>query len=234
MSLEREEKWGGRRVRHLAIILDGNRRWAVEHGLPRFLGHTEGAKNLKPIVEAVLQEGIPYLTFYCLSSENLRRRSREELNHLFNLFTKLIEHAKLFHQEEVRLLTIGDTRGLPVTVQEAVARLARETSGYRRLTLALALNYGGRDEIVRAAKKSRELPPDFLEEEFAALLDTNGLPDVDLVIRTGGCQRLSNFLPWQTVYAELYFTETKWPAFTPAELRRALDWFSRQQRNYGK
>jgi len=219
---------------HVAIIADGNRRWAVARGLPKLLGHTEGAKNLERIAKAAIKHGIKYLTIYALSTENLKGRSREELRHLFSIFARIAEREQLFHKNEGRFRVIGDLSKLPVSLQEKLRGLEERTEGHSRIVLTVALNYGGRDELVRAAnrmlKKGRALD----EAAFGAALDTVGMPDVDLVIRTGGHRRLSNFLLWQAAYAELYFTDTFWPAFDEKEFATALAWFAEQQRNRGE
>ncbi len=219
---------------HVAVIADGNRRWAVAHGLPKLLGHTEGAKNLERIAKAAIKHGIKYLTIYALSTENLKGRSPEELSHLFSLFARLVDYEKMFHENEARFRTIGDLSKLPRDLQERLRKLEEATKGHSRITLTVALNYGGRDEIVRAANRLAKEGRQTDEQSFAAALDTAGLPDVDLVIRTGGHRRLSNFLLWQAAYAELYFTDTFFPAFGEKEFAAALDWFGEQQRNKGQ
>jgi undecaprenyl diphosphate synthase len=222
---------------HVAIIADGNRRWAAARGMPKLLGHTEGAKNLERIAKAAIKHGIKYLTIYALSTENLKGRSHEELRHLFNIFAKIAEHEQLFHENKARFRVIGDTSKLPMSLQQKLRGLEERTKEHSRIMLTVALNYGGRDEIIRAA--SRALEKDkrgktIDEAAFSSLLDTAGLPDVDLVIRTGGHRRLSNFLLWQAAYAELYFTDTFWPAFGEKEFAAALAWFAEQQRNRGE
>ena len=222
---------------HVAIIADGNRRWAVARGLPKLLGHTEGAKNLERIAKATIKHDIGYLTIYALSTENLKGRSSEELAHLFTIFGKLVDYEKLFHENDARFKTIGDLSKLPLDLQERLHNLEEKTKKHSRIILTVALNYGGRDEIVRAVSRALEKGKrgkTIDEAAFSSLLDTAGLPDVDLVIRTGGYHRLSNFLLWQAAYAELYFTDTFFPAFDEQEFTTALDWFSQQQRNQGK
>ena len=230
-NMEQEHK-----LQHIGIIMDGNRRWAVDHHLPKMLGHTEGAKNLKRIAKFILNQNIPYLTLYTLSTENLKR-SEEELKHLFSLFEKLTDYIKDLLKNDTRLNIIGDLTRLPIKTQKKLKGVMEKTKNNSALILTLAIAYGGRDEIVRAVKKitSQNLPPEKITEEyFESCLDTTGLPEVDLVIRTGGNQRLSNFLPWQTTYAELYFTNTYWPAFYEEELKNIIDWFFEQKRNKGK
>ena len=218
--------------KHLAIIMDGNRRWATERGLPKFLGHTEGGKNVKTIALASIKHNIKYLTLWALSTENLKERSEAELAHLFSLFTKLLNYLVDFLENNVQLNTVGDLSKLPVDVQESLNSTKAKTAGNSGLVLTLAVNYGGRDEILRAVQKTNGEP--LSEEQFSQLLDTKDLPDVDLIIRTGGHQRLSGFMPWQSTYAELYFTPIYWPAFDANALRAALDWYEAQQINHGK
>lgn len=223
-------------LRHIAIILDGNRTWATEKGLPEILGHNEGAKNIKRIVLAALKTDVSYVTLYTLSTENLKNRTPDELKHLFSLFEKISAYAKLFHENKVRFKTIGDVSVLPNSVRKVLRDLAEQTKNYESLTLTFALNYGGRDEIVRATKKicANGNGDELTEELFANYLDTADYPDVDLMIRTGGYKRISNFLLWQTSYAELYFTDIKWPAFSEKDFYEAIDWFAAQNRKKGK
>jgi len=224
-------------IQHLAIIMDGNRRWAKAKGLPTMKGHTEGAETLRKITEAAGNLGIPYLTFYALSTENLKGRSPEELKHLFSLMEKMKKYLKDFKKNEVQMRLIGDIKKLPLTTRTVLQSIVKETKNYKKLVLTVAVNYGGRDEIVRATKKliEKKLQPSEINEEvFQKALDTKDIPDVDLMIRTGGDQRLSNYLPWQTTYAELYFTPTYWPEFSEKDLKKAIDWFQEQKRNKGK
>lgn len=220
-------------LKHLAIIMDGNRRWATERGLPKFLGHTEGAKNLERIVRAAMKAEIECLTLYALSTENLKNRSGEELEHLFSLFEKLVDYKGFFLENNLRFNTIGKVEELPEGVWKSLADFQDKTKNNSGLVVTLAINYGGRDEILRAAKKLSEAT-EVSEETFSNLLDTAELPDVDLLIRTGGDKRLSNFLLWQAAYAELYFTDIKWPAFSEEDFQAAVGWFEEQKRNKGK
>jgi undecaprenyl diphosphate synthase len=224
-------------LKHIAIIMDGNRRWATEKGIPKFLGHTEGAKNIKKIATATQNAGIPFLTLYTLSTENLKNRSEDELKHLFSLMEQLPDYLGDFQKNNTRLNLIGDIDGLPKKTKNKLLALQSETSAHTSFTLTLAINYGGRDELTRAVKKivaERIADSEITEEIIQSHLDTADMPDVDLVIRTGGDQRLSGYLPWQSVYAELYFTSTYWPAFTDTSLTEAIEWFYTQKRNKGK
>jgi undecaprenyl diphosphate synthase len=221
-------------VKHLAIIMDGNRRWATERGLPKFLGHTEGARNLKKVAEAVSKRGIKFLTLYALSTENLKNRSADELKHLFDLIGQIADNLPDFVKNNARFFVIGNLASIPDDTRTRLESLMTATANHTGLTLTLAINYGGRDEITRAVQKLLQEKIDVTEETITNALDTTGMPDVDLVIRTAGDQRLSNFLPWQTTYAELYFTDVKWPAFSDRDLDAALAWFHEQKRNGGK
>lgn len=224
-------------LKHIAIILDGNRRWATERGLPKIVGHTEGAKNLKKIAKAVQKRGIQCLTVYALSTENLHNRSEEELKHIFSLFEQLTEYIGEFVANGSKINLIGNIAALPQKTRERLLDLQEKTKSHGKMVMTLAVNYGGRDEITRAVKKiiEEKIPVENITEEVVGLhLDEPSMPDVDLVIRTGGDQRLSNYLPWQTTYAELYFTPTHWPAFTENDFDAALDWFQNQKRNKGK
>jgi len=219
--------------RHVAIIVDGNRRWAAARGMVKALGHREGAKTLERIAKRAISCGVPFLTVYALSTENKKNRSAEELSHLYDLLAELAERIADI-KEDVRVRVIGDVAGLPPKVQEAIRTVVVATAGRSRLTLTLAINYGGRDEIVRAVHRIVAQSSNLDETTFSSVLDTSGLPDVDLLIRTGGHHRLSNFLPWQSTYAELYFVDTLWPAFSDEEFDTALAWFGEQTRNKGK
>lgn len=224
-------------LQHIAIILDGNRRWATEKGLPKVMGHTKGAQNLKKIGLAGLKKNIPYLTVWGLSTENLKNRSPEELAHLFDLFGKLVDYLDDFFKNGVRCNLIGDLSGLPENTRNKLQEVVERTKHNTKMTLTIALNYGGRDEIIRAFKKMTDAKiklEDISEKTVQSFLDTANMPEVDLVIRTGGDSRLSGWLPWQTTYAELYFTKTYWPAFDEQELDKAIDWFHSQKRNKGK
>jgi len=219
-------------LNHIAFIMDGNRRWATQNGLPKLLGHTQGVKTLRTIAKAVQKEKIPYMTVWALSTENLQNRSQEELTHLFSLIETLPDYLKDFLSDNVRCTTIGNLSLLPEKTQQILQEMQEKTKHHTDMTLTLAINYGGRDEILRAIKKLTN-DTEVTQKSFCDLLDTHNLPDPDLIIRTGGHQRLSGFMPWQTTYSELYFTPTYWPAFTKTELQKALQWYSEQERNKG-
>jgi undecaprenyl diphosphate synthase len=227
-------------VRHLAIIMDGNGRWATRRGLPRAAGHRAGIEALRRVVRACPDLGIEVLTVYAFSTENWRRPAAE-VDALMQLLVEFLgsETAELKSQG-VRIATIGEVTALPRPSQEALRRSLQETASERRLILNLALNYGGRHEIVRAARKlaervqARQLDPGAITEEvFASALDTAGLPEPDLLIRASGEHRLSNFLLWQLAYTEMWVTPTLWPDFDVNHLTEALEAYRHRDRRYG-
>ncbi len=215
-------------VQHLAIIMDGNGRWAKARGLPRAMGHKAGAENLDRVMHWCRDAGIRYLTVYAFSTENWRR-SKTEVSALMKLLgTYLRTKEKQLAHDGVRFRVIGRRGDLPPALQKRIARVEESTKGGEQ-ELIVALSYGGRDEIVRAAKKFKGTT----EEEFAACLDTAGIPDPDLLIRTSGELRVSNFLLWQLAYAEFYFTSALWPDFDRAEFNRALEAYAHRERRLG-
>jgi len=220
-------------MKHLAIILDGNRTWARKQGRPEFMGHTQGAKNIQTIVKAVIKHNIEVLSMYVLSTENLKNRSDSELKHLFSLFEKLIDYKNLFQENNIKLQISGDLSALPDSVQKSMNNLLEQTSQHTGLILNLCMNYGGRDEIIRAIHKIQDTDS-VTEESFTQLLDSGNLPDIDLVIRTSGHQRVSNFLLWKLAYAEMYFPKVHWPAFSEKDLQAAIDYFKSTKRKFGK
>lgn len=227
--------------RHVAIIMDGNGRWAQARRLPRILGHRRGAETVQRIVKAVRLKGIPYLTLYAFSSENWRR-PEEEVGALMGLLGHfLASELKRMLQEDIRLQVIGDTSRLPLNVRNILEECVSATAGNSSMTLVLALSYGGRNELILAARQlaarvvKGEITPDQIDEvEYAQSLGTRGLPDPDLLIRTSGEMRISNFLLWQTAYTELYFCDTYWPDFNEDELEKALAEYTRRQRRFGR
>ena len=225
---------------HVAIIMDGNGRWATSRGWPRLVGHRRGAERVRSIVEAAPGLGIRYLTLYAFSTENWRR-STEEVIGLMTIFARYIQtEAERLSAEGVRLRFIGGRDRLDKKLQKLMARIEERTRDNDRLHLTVAINYGGRDEFVRVARRiAAEVaagslaPEDVDEQSISARLDTHDLPDPDLVIRTSGESRISNYLLWQSAYAEYEFTDTLWPDFTPEELERILGRFSARERRYG-
>lgn len=228
------------RPRHIAIIMDGNGRWAEQRHLPRILGHRRGVETVRKIVTAVREEQIPFLTLYAFSSENWQRPD-EEVGALMGLLGHyLSSELKTMRQQDIRLKVIGDTSRLPVNVRDILQEAVEKTAENCAMTLVLALSYGGRAELVQAARQlavralAGEIVPEAIsDEDFSACLETHGIPDPDLLIRTSGEMRISNFLLWQIAYAELYFCETYWPDFDTAQLQLALAEYARRQRRFG-
>jgi len=228
--------------KHIAFIVDGNRRWAEAKNKPAITGHRYVAnKILDNIVFHCLSKGIPYVTFWAFSTENWKRGSLF-VSSLFKLLEKtVVKDTKKHNEAGIRLLTIGDLNKLPKELVEKIEKRKKESKNNSKLTVTVALNYGGRDEIIRAIKKavaSGDFTPktveSLTEEGFSKYLDTTDLPDPDFIIRTGGEQRLSGFLPWQSQYAELYFTKTLMPDFTISEFEKALKDFAGRSRRFGK
>jgi undecaprenyl diphosphate synthase len=236
--LELDEK---KLPRHIAIIMDGNGRWAQSRGLMRLMGHKAGVKTVQLIVKAARELGIPALTLYALSTENLKRPANE-VSGLMSLLKSYLESEILAMQENnIRLHCIGRMENLPAEIRETLSASMAKTAGNTGLILNLALSYGSRDEIVKAARETARLcaagkltPEDITEEIFSGHLYTAGLPDPDLIIRTGGEFRLSNFLLWQASYAEIFITETHWPDFTKADFIAAITTFQKRQRRFGR
>ena len=227
--------------RHVAVIMDGNGRWATARGLPRTAGHQAGAQAAEDLVRFSVEKlGLEYLTLYAFSAENWSR-PETEVSYLMDLLKDFIE-AKLeeFVDGGIRLRTIGDIAGLPNPVRDAVCRAVDRTADGTDLTLTIALNYGARQELAAAMTQmardvaSGALRPDAVNEAAVGqYLQTIDLPDPDVIVRTSGEMRLSNFLLWQAAYAELVFTETLWPDFTPAEFVRAIAEYQRRERRFG-
>lgn len=227
--------------RHVAVIMDGNGRWARQRHLPRVAGHRAGARVVRRIVEACAARGIGYLTVFAFSSENWRR-PEDEVSLLMELFLRALrdEETRLL-ENDIRLSVIGDRTGLPARLQTAIAKVEASTAHCRGLCLTVATNYGGQWDLLQAARgiataaAAGELDPASLDEDgFAAKLALGHAPPVDLLIRTGGELRISNFLLWHLAYAELYFTDTLWPDFDVAALDHALVWFASRERRFGR
>lgn len=221
----------GGRARHVAIIMDGNGRWAKKRALPRAMGHKRGVEAVRKLVRSVEDMGLDCLTLYAFSSENWKRPD-EEVDDLMNLMRKFIKSdLPEFVENGVRLKIIGDWQGLAPDIVEMLEDALEKTSGGSKI-LAVALNYGSQNEIARAAAKAAAIG-DVTPETISAHLDTIDLPPLDLLIRTSGEVRLSNFLLWQAAYAEMLFVDTLWPDFTPDMLREALDDFAKRERRFG-
>nr|WP_090847453.1 polyprenyl diphosphate synthase [Paracoccus alkenifer] len=226
------------RARHVAIIMDGNGRWATERGWPRLVGHRRGAQRVKEIVRAAPDLGVDWLTLYAFSTENWKR-STEEVLGLMAIFARYIRReAAAMSAEGVRLRFIGERARLDDKLQSLMSGIEARTASNTRLNLTVAINYGGRDELARAAARlaariaSGEIARP-TEADLAACLDTAGHPDPDLVIRTSGETRISNFLPFQAAYSEYEFTPVLWPDFSPAHLAEILERTSQRQRRFG-
>jgi len=225
---------------HVAIIMDGNGRWATQQGWPRLVGHRRGAERVRGIVAACPSLGITHLTLYAFSTENWKR-STEEVIGLMTIFSTYIRaEAKKLSAEGVRMRFIGDRSRLDRKLQRLMAWVEAKTAENDRLNLTVAINYGGRNELMRAAQAlaakavAGDLDPDAMTEaDVSGALDTHDLPDPDLVIRTSGETRTSNFLLWQSAYAEYEFTPTLWPDFTPEEMARILTKFGARERRFG-
>ncbi len=221
---------------HVGVIMDGNGRWAKLRGLPRVEGHSKGAERTKELIKAAQEVGIDVLTLYAFSLENWQRPDDEVTTLMELLQLYLTKELKDLIMKGIRFRVIGDREKLPAVIQGIIAEIEERTSANKGLTLVIALSYGGRDEILRAVKKaitSGVRPEEISEERFETLLDTAGLPAVDLIIRTSGEKRLSNFLLWQGAYAELYFTETLWPDFTREEFLCAIQDYQHRERRFG-
>ncbi len=226
--------------RHVAIILDGNGRWAKAKGLPRNAGHVQGAKNVEEICETAYKMGIRYLTVYAFSTENWNRPS-DEVSALMQLLRNYLKNCiKTAQKNRMSVRIIGERQRLDQDIRNRIEELEEATKDNDGLHFTIALNYGSRDEIVRGIKKAaRDLSDgtlsyeDLTEERFSDYLDTAGLPDPDLLIRTSGEQRLSNYLLWQLAYAEFYFTSVPWPAFDKAELEKAVSAYQNRDRRFG-
>ena len=227
--------------RHVAIIMDGNGRWARKRFLPRTAGHKKGVDTVRSTIETCAQQGVEVLTLFAFSSENWQR-PEEEVSTLMELFLSALKReTRRLKKNGIKLLVIGDKQRFPQKLREQMALAESDTADGKRMTLQVAANYGGRADILASAKTlakraaSGELDPEALtEESISEHLWTAGKPDPDLFIRTGGEKRISNFLLWQLAYAELYFTDKLWPEFKPAELQKAFDSFSARERRYGK
>ncbi len=226
--------------RHVAIILDGNGRWAKKRGLPRTMGHREGCKVVEQTVEDAARLGIGYLTVYAFSTENWKR-SDDEVGTLMQLFRYYMKRLlKVAVKNNVRVLMIGERSRFAPDIIEGINRLENDTKDNTGMTFTIAVNYGSRDEISRAVRRMMEdcregrlSPEEISEEKISAYLDTDKIPDPDLLIRTSGEQRISNFLLWQSAYTEFYFTDVLWPDFNKEELIKAIRQYNMRERRFG-
>lgn len=221
---------------HVGIIMDGNGRWAQKRGLPRTAGHRQGLETAKAVVKACAELQIKYVTLYTFSTENWKR-TQEEVGYLMGLITShLRAEFEFYKSNSIKIEHIGDLSGLPQNVREEIARAKEDTRQFTGLTVVLAINYGGRNEIVRSMQKiaGKKIPEsDITEKTMTDNFDIPDLPDVDFLIRTGGEKRLSNFLLWHAAYAELLFTDTLWPDYTADELRQNIEEFYKRTRRFG-
>ena len=225
---------------HIAIILDGNGRWAKQHGMPRNFGHTQGAKNVETICREAWNLGVKYLTVYAFSTENWSR-PKEEVDALMKLLRNYMKNCiKTAEKNHMRVRIIGDKSKLDADIQESIAKLEEASKDQDGLNFQIAINYGSRDEMLRGMQKmlkeyqENPFPVEELDEEkFQSYLDTADIPDPDLLIRTSGEQRISNYLLWQLAYTELYFTDVPWPDFTKKELVKAIEDYNSRDRRYG-
>ncbi len=226
---------------HLAIIMDGNGRWAKAKGLPRLKGHEEGAKRVLEIAKEAKSMNIPYLSLFAFSTENWSRPELE-VKGLFKLLNEFVsKYIKTLHEDQVRLVISGRIEGLPLPTQKLLLKAMEDTKSYQRYTLNICVNYGGQDEIVRATQKAIKAVQnglikieDITPMTFHQFLDTAILPPVDCLVRTSGEQRISNFLLYQLAYAELIFVTKSWPDFKAADLQQVIETFQERQRRFGK
>jgi undecaprenyl diphosphate synthase len=227
--------------RHVAIIMDGNGRWAQEHGLPRVEGHRQGAKAVREVVRAAREIGLRALTLYAFSAQNWQRPVEEVATLMQLLRDYVIDERDEIMDNDIRLVAIGEVDRLPPFAKEPLDALMHDSAGNRGMTLCLALSYGGRESLIAAARELAQSVADgrlkldeITEDKLTGSLQTGGLPQLDLLVRTSGEERLSNFLLWEAAYAELYFTETYWPAFGKTELYLALESYRTRERRFGR
>lgn len=225
--------------KHIGFIMDGNGRWAQKRGLPRTAGHAEGAQTFRKIARYCKDIGIKYITFYAFSTENWKR-PKQEVDMIMKLFMQYLDEAEDFAKDKTRLIFLGDKSRLEPKMREKMVRLEKASENFDEMTLAVAINYGGRDDIVHSVRSVAEMlqngdikVSDIDESLITSLLYTGTMPDVDLIIRPSGEQRISNFLIWQSAYAEFYFTDVLWPDFTPKELDNALEDYASRGRRFG-
>lgn len=221
---------------HVAIIMDGNGRWAAARGLPRVIGHREGAKAVRRTIEAALNNDVRYLTLFAFSSENWQRPPDEVQDLTFLLKHYLRSELEELHAQGVQLKVIGERERFGDTLAQELCRAEEKTANNKRLTLVLALSYGGRGEIVAAVRRAMSSglnPEDLTEQQFSSFMYTAGIPDPDLVIRTSGEQRISNFLLWQLAYTEIWFTKALWPDFRADDFSAALEDYASRERRFG-
>ena len=224
--------------RHIAVIMDGNRRWAREHGIPKAIGHVRGAKRIRGLVEACIARGVQHLTVFAFSTENWKR-PQDEVSSLMALFVRYLQkEATELHRHGIRLQVIGERSAFDARLQKLMAHVEALTAANTRLTLTIAANYGGRWDMLQAMQAWHAEHPgaaasDLTEDALRPYLSLGNAPDPDLLIRTGGEVRISNFMLWQSAYSELYFTPALWPDFTAEMLDEALQWYAGRARRFG-
>lgn len=225
--------------RHVAVIMDGNGRWAKKRGLPRTAGHAVGSENFRKVATHCKNIGMDYLTVYAFSTENWKRPT-DEVTAIMKLLKKYLDEAvATMERDKIRMKVFGNVEALPEELRELVAKTDEISARYEGFQANICLNYGGRDEIVRAAQRyARDLrdgkaPEELTEEMFTGYLYSAGIPDPELIIRTGGEQRISNFLLWQCAYSEFYYTDVFWPDFGPAEMDKAIEAYNGRDRRFG-
>ncbi len=221
---------------HIGFIMDGNRRWAKKNNHHQYYGHKRGYEQIESIVDLGIQKNIPIMTFWAFSTENWKR-SKEEVSYLMTLFRRFFASGflKRLMKKGIRLQILGDLEPFPSDLQEKAKKVIEETKNNTQITMNIALNYGGHAEILQAVQKAlKAKKKEITEDEFSTYLYTNGQVDPDLLVRTGGEIRLSGFLPWQSTYSELYFTDTLWPDFDESEFEKALEDYATRQRRFGK
>ena len=224
-------------LKHIGIIMDGNGRWATKRMLPRTAGHSRGISTAKKIIKEAIRLEIPWLTLYVFSTENWKRTQKEVKFLMKLIISHMRKEASFYHKNKIRVRHTGDLSGLPEDVQFEINKTILNTKDYNAITVNLAINYGGRDEIIRTIRKWHENNPEpskILDEEiFCSYMDNPDLPDPDLIIRTAGDQRSSNFLLWQSAYSEYYFCDKLWPDFSEKDFYKAVDNYNNRNRKFG-
>ena len=219
---------------HIGFIMDGNGRWAKKQGKPRNYGHSKGAERVKDVVSWSFEAGIKYVSLYAFSSENWGR-PKEEVDKILSLLNKFLKnYSKTLEENQIRLVVSGDLSKLDKSLQEQIANIESATGRFKDRTLNIAINYGGRQEIVCAVNNLIKNKVEITEQTLSKELSKRDIPDLDLVVRTSGEQRVSNFYLWQIAYSELYFTDALWPDFDKIEFDKAIDWYLKRNRRFGK
>lgn len=222
--------------KHIAFIMDGNRRWARKNKFKTIIGHNKGVDRVEELVEYASEKGIEFVTFWAFSTENWNR-SKAEVEDLMNVFRNLLNGKMIdrMMKNGIRVTTIGDVDAFPKDITKRLKEIVEESEANKKITVVFALNYGGRDEILRAVNSLlKQKIKNVNDEEFSKFLFTKDMPDPDLIVRTGGETRLSGYLPWQSTYSELFFVDTLWPDFTSREFQEVLEDYSQRDRRFGK